>query len=219
VLGILRAEGMKSFCVLPLTTPLRRLGGLSFASRRENAFGAEDVELLGGLTNQVALAVDNVLHHEAAERAHRDLSRERDRLQLLLEVNNALVSNLEPRALFSAITSCLRRVVAHDYTSLSVYDESRGVFDMWALEFAGKGLIKEHMPIPLAGSPAGLAFSSRRPVLLGKADLEQLSGEISRLLLAEGIEAVCSVPLTVHDRCLGTLNVGRSAGASSPPPD
>jgi formate hydrogenlyase transcriptional activator len=214
VLAILRAEGMKSFCVLPLTSPLRRLGGLSFASREEDAFGEDDVELLSGLTSQVALAVDNVLHHEAAERAHHDLSRERDRLQLLLEVNNALVSNLEPRALFSAIASCMRRVVAHDYTSLSVYNEVRGAFDMWALEFAGKGLIKEHMSIPVAGSPAGLALSSRRPVRLGKADLERLPAEICRLLLAEGIEAICSVPLTVHDRCLGTLNVGRVAGGS-----
>src|SRR2546429_7744451 len=34
---ILRAEGMRSFCILPLTTPLRRLGGLSFASHDEEA--------------------------------------------------------------------------------------------------------------------------------------------------------------------------------------
>jgi formate hydrogenlyase transcriptional activator len=212
VRDILSAEGMKSLCVLPLTTPLRRLGGLSFASREEDAFGEEEVELLGVLTGQVALAVDNVLHHEAAERARQELSRERDRLRLLLEVNNALVSNLEPRALFSAIAACLRRVVAHDYTSVSVYVEARNAFDMRALEFAGKGLIKEHMVVPVEGSPAGLAFSARRAVRLDKADLERLPGEIARLLLAEGIEAMCSLPLMVHDRCLGTLNVGRQRG-------
>ena len=119
---------MRSVCVLPLTSPLRRLGGLSFASREANAFGEADVEFLRELTSQVALAVDNALHHEAAERAQRELARERDRLQLLLEVNNALVSNLEPRALFGAISARLRRVVAHDYTSLAVYDaEQQGV--------------------------------------------------------------------------------------------
>src|SRR5207247_7839873 len=92
---ILRAEGMRSFCVLPLTTPLRRLGGLSFASQDEDAFSDSDVEVPPEPTAQAALAVDNTLHHEAADRAQQELASERDRLRLLLEVNNALVSNLE----------------------------------------------------------------------------------------------------------------------------
>ena len=148
VTRILKAEGMRSFCVLPLTTPLRRLGGLSFASQDEDAFSDADVEILHELTSQVALAVDNTLHHEAAEQAQHQLAWKRDRLQLLLDVNNALVSNLDRRALFSAISACLRRVVSHDYTSLAVYDAERKAFDMWAIEFEGKGLIKEHMLVP-----------------------------------------------------------------------
>ncbi len=112
---------MRSVCVLPLTSPLRRLGGLSFASRDVNAFGETDVGFLREFTSQIAVAVDNTLHHEDMGRAQRDLERERDRLRLLLEVNNALVSSLDPRALFGAISAHLRRVVGHDYTSLAVY--------------------------------------------------------------------------------------------------
>src|SRR5438128_5854509 len=205
----LAAEGVRSFCVLPLTSPPRRLGALGLASAEEDAFADADVELLQQLTRQVALAVDNTLHHEAAQRAQQELARERDRLRLLLEVNNALVSNLEPRALFSAIATCLRRVVSHDYTSLAVYDATRNAFDMSAIEFAGKGFVKEHMSVPLDGSPAGTAFAAGRPVRLQRADLEGLSAEVARLLLAEGIQSMCCVPLTVHDRRLGTLNIGR----------
>src|SRR5207244_8221051 len=138
VCRILRAEGMRSFCILPLTTPLRRLGGLSFASQEEDAFSEADVEVLQQLTSQVALAVDNTLHHEAAQQAQQQLACQRDRLQLLLEVNNALVSNLEPRALFSAIATCLRRVVSHDYTSLAVYDTERTAFDILSLDLTRK---------------------------------------------------------------------------------
>ena len=209
---ILRAEGMRSFCILPLTTPLRRLGGLSFASQDEDAFSEADVEVLQELTSQVALAVDNTLHHEAAHRAQQELARKRDRLQLLLEVNNALVSNLDRRALFSAISNCLRRVVAHDYTSLAVYNGERNAFDMWAIEFAGKGLIKEHMFVPVEGSPAGRAFTTGEPVRFGRADLAALDSDVGRLLLAEGIQSMCCVPLTVHDRRLGTLSIGRVGG-------
>src|SRR5438874_905643 len=212
VTGILRGEGMRSSCTVPLTSPLRRLGSLIFASLEEGAFAPPDVEFLRQLAAQVALAVDNVLHHEAAQHAQRTLAQERDRLQLLLEVNNALVSNLEPRALFSAIAKCARRLVAHDYTSLAVYDPRRAAFDMWAIEFAGKGLIKEHMSVPLEGSPAGTAFAAGKAVRFQRADLAALTADVAGLLLAEGIESVCSVPLTVHDRRLGTLNVGRLGG-------
>jgi formate hydrogenlyase transcriptional activator len=212
LIRVLRAESMRSFCILPLTTPLRRLGGLSFASRDEDAFSDTDVEVLQELTNQVALAVDNTLHHEAALRAQQQLACERDHLQLLLEVNNALVSNLEPRALFSAISSCLRRVVAHDYTSLAVYDGERNAFDMWAIEFAGKGLIREHMFVPVEGSPAGKAFTAGTPARFERADLAALDSDVGRALLAEGIQSMCSAPLTVRDRRLGTLSIGRLGG-------
>src|SRR5437867_6215515 len=212
VTRILRAEGMRSFCVLPLTTPLRRLGGLSFASQDEDAFSDLDVEILQELTNQVALAVDNTLHHEAAHRAQQELASERDRLRLLLEVNNTLVSNLEPRALFSAIAACLRRVVAHDYTSLAVYERERNAFDMWALEFAGKGLIKEHMFVPVEGSPAGKAFTAGEPARFERADFAALASGVGRVLLAEGVPSMCRLPRTVPDRPLGTLSIRRLGG-------
>ena len=212
VCRILRAEGMRSFCVLPLTTPLSRLGGLSFASQDEDAFSEADVEVLQEVTTQVALAVDNTLHHEAAHRAQQQLAHERDRLRLLLEVNNALVSNLDRRALFSAISTCLRRVVSHDYTSLAVYNGERNAFDMWAIESTGKGLIKEHMFVPVEGSPAGRAFTTGQPARFGRADLAALDSDIGRLLLAEGLQSMCSVPLAVHDRRLGSLSIGRLGG-------
>ncbi|OLB63800.1 MAG: hypothetical protein AUH96_10425 [Nitrospirae bacterium 13_2_20CM_2_61_4] len=161
------------------------------------------------LTSQVALAVDNTLHHEAAEQAQHQLAWKRDRLQLLLDVNNALVSNLDRRALFSAISACLRRVVSHDYTSLAVYDADRKAFDMWAIEFEGKGLIKEHMLVPVAGSPAGVAFTTGEPRRVERADLVAFESEVGAALLAEGIQSMCTVPLTVHDRRLGTLSIGR----------
>jgi formate hydrogenlyase transcriptional activator len=212
VLEILRAEGMRSACVLPLTSPLRRLGGLSFASRTDRAFASADLVFLQEIADQVALAVDNTLHHEAADRAQEELAHERDRLRLLLEVNNALVSNLEPRALFSAIAAHLRRVVAHDYTSVALYQPDRHELDMWAIEFAGKGLIREHMAIQVDGTPAGAAFTAGKAMRFDAAALAGFSAPSVPLLIAEGIQGMCCVPITVHDRRLGTLSLGRLSG-------
>src|SRR5207302_10567433 len=113
-----------------------------------------------------------------------------------------LVSNLEHRALFSALASCVRRVVAHDYTSLAVYDAERNAFDMWAIEFAGKGLIKEHMLVPVEGSPAGVAFTACEPKRVERADLAALGSDVAHALRAAGIQPPWSVPRTVHDRRL-----------------
>jgi formate hydrogenlyase transcriptional activator len=212
VMQILRDEGMRSACVLPLTSPLRRLGGLSIASRSENAFSDPEIAFLLQLANQIALAVDNALHHEAAEQAQHDLRHERDRLQLLLDVNNALASTLDRRALFSAVSACLRRVVTHEYTSLAVYDATQNALDVWAIEFAVKGLIREHTLVPIDGSPAGMAFSAGKPMRFSRRDLESMTAEIVTLLRAQGIDSVCSAPMTIRDRRLGTLTIGRSGG-------
>src|SRR5438067_5285273 len=83
---------------------------------------------------------------------------------------------------------------------------------MWAIEFAGKGLIKEHMSVPLEGSPAGTAFAAGKAVRFQRADLAALTADVAGLLLAEGIQSMCSIPLTVHDRRLGTLSVARLGG-------
>jgi formate hydrogenlyase transcriptional activator len=212
VLDILRSEGMRSHCAVPLTSPLRRLGGLGFTSPHPEAFEPADVEFLQQLAGQVALAVDNALHNEAEQHAQQALARERDRLELLLEVNNALVSNLEPRALFAAIAACLRRVVSHEYTSLAVYSAPRREFDLWAVEFTGTQLVNEQTTVPLESSPAGTAFSAGKAVRFVRRDLEELSADVAGLLLAQGIQSMCCVPLAVHDRQLGVLSLGRLGG-------
>jgi formate hydrogenlyase transcriptional activator len=208
----MRGWGMRSYCAIPLTSPLRRLGALGFASAKENAFEPDTVSFLERLTSQVALAVDNTLHHEAAERAQQELARERDRLRLLLEVNNTLVSNLELRPLFSAIIGTLRKLIPHELTTLVIWDEERKVMDLRALEFAGTSLFTEGMSVPPEVTPSGIAFAAGKPMRFARADLERLSHEFVTRLLAEGVQSMCCVPLTVRDHRLGTLNVGRLSG-------
>jgi GAF domain-containing protein len=97
---------------------VRRLGALGFKSRETDAFHHVDHEFLQELTDEVALAVDNALHQDSAEEAERCLRQERDRLGMLLEINNALVSNFDPTALVDDIAACLRRRGAHFAASM-----------------------------------------------------------------------------------------------------
>ncbi len=83
------------------------------------------LDFMRQVSAQVAVAVDNTLNFEKAEKYQRQLARERDRLQVLLEITNALVSELDIRELFPSITACLRRVMPSEYSSLALLDERR----------------------------------------------------------------------------------------------
>ena len=205
----LRAHGVKSFCTLPLITAQRQVGALGFGSIHANAFADADLEFMQRVAGQVAVALDNALNFASAQSYQQQLTRERDRLQVLLEVNNAVVSCLDTRQLFDAISSCLRGLLKHEYTSLALYDPAINQLRLTALDFpTGKGLIQEEMLLPVEGTPAGKTFTERKPILLNRRDLEQFQQEVRQRLLGEGMKSFCCLPLTTRARVLGTLNLG-----------
>ena len=137
------------------------------------------------------------------------LELERGRLRLLLEVNNAVVSNIELRPLFAAITASLRKVIQHEYTSLALYDADSRRLRLHVLDFPeGKGFIQEGMQAPIDDSPGGLAFTARKPVLVNAEDLERFHSPFVKQLIAEGARSACCLPLITPSRILGTLNLG-----------
>ena len=209
VIALMRHAGVHSFCGLPLTTAHRRLGTLGFGSKREYAYGDPELEFMSQVAAQVAVAVDNAVNYQNAQDYQRQLARERDRLQVLLDITNALVSSLEPRELFSTIASALRRAIQHEYTSLALLEPGTNIFRLRALETpgGGKAPVEQDTKISLEGSPAGRAIATRQPLLLNRVELEQFPTEVSRWLLAEGIHSVVCVPLISRNRVLGTLNV------------
>jgi formate hydrogenlyase transcriptional activator len=209
IISMMKADGVRSFCALPLTTPLRRLGALGFGSGRLNAYSTEDVEFMRYVVRQVAVAVDNVLHHQAAEAYQQRLRREHDRLSLLFDINQSLVSTLDQSELFRTISSQCRRAMQCDYVSLSLPDGESGGLRFCGLDFPrGKGLLQEEKLLPLEGSPSGQAFLAGKPVALDTHGMSQLDPAIN-LAVAEGIKAGCFLPLISRNRVLGTLNIGR----------
>jgi hypothetical protein len=78
-------EQMRSACILPLTSPARQTRRPGRRQPRGQCLSAGAHRISPELASLIALAVDNALHHEDAERAQRQLTRPR-RLRLLLEV-------------------------------------------------------------------------------------------------------------------------------------
>ena len=208
LLQTLRENGVRSVCSLALTTAQRRLGVMSFGRGTPHTHSETEVAFLQQVARQVAVAVDNVLNFESAQAYQRQLARERDRLRVLLEVNNAVVSKLDLHALLNAISASLRRVIHHEYTSLALFDPVTNQMRMLALDFPqGKGLIREEMVVPLDGSMTGKAFRMRQPLVLDRLAMEDFDSRTSHLMRAEGVRSVVCMPLITHDRALGTLSL------------
>ena len=208
LLQTLRENGVRSVCSLALTTAQRRLGVMSFGRGTPHTHTESEVAFLQQVARQVAVAVDNALNFESAQAYQRQLARERDRLRVLLEVNNAMVSKLDLHALLNAISASLRRVIHHEYTSLALYEPATNQMRMLALDFPqGKGLIREEMIVPLDGSMSGKAFRMRQPLVLDRADMEEFNSPTSHLMRGEGVRSVVCTPLITHDRALGTLSL------------
>jgi formate hydrogenlyase transcriptional activator len=202
-------RGVQSLCVVPATTALRKLGALAFGSRMQAAYSETDVIFLHQVARQVAVAVDNALNFEQAQSAQQQLAREHHISRLLLDVNNAVISKLDLHELFAAITACLHRVMQFAYISLALYDRESKQLRIHALDFPqGRGLMHENILVPLETAPAGVAFTSQKPFLVRSIDTERFPSEVARLLLAEGIRSICSVPMISHDQALGTITVG-----------
>jgi formate hydrogenlyase transcriptional activator len=208
LLQILRENGVKSVCSLPLTTAQRRLGVMSFGRSTPHLHSEGEIAFLQQVARQVAVAVDNTLNFESAQAYQRQLARERDRLRVLLEVNNAVVSKLNLHDLLNAISASLRRVIHHEYTSLALYEPATNKMRMMALDFPqGRGLIREEMRVPLEGSITGKAFRSRAPIVLDRAAMDEFDSPTSRLLKDEGVRSVVCMPLLTRDRVLGTISL------------
>jgi formate hydrogenlyase transcriptional activator len=220
----LRENEVQSYCTVPLTSALRRLGAMSFGSLRRRIYQEAEISFMRQVARQVAVAVDNVLHDESARSAQEQLTRERDRMRLLLEVNNAVVSHLNLDDLFTAVSACLRKVIQHDSSGLVLCDQETGWFRVHVLHFAKNESFIEEGRIESDGcmkSPAAIAVSTRKPAVFGEEDLKTMAAEspCAQYFLDEGVKAFCSVPLLSHDRALGALTVTRCGEETFGPKD
>ena len=129
-----------------------------------------------------------------------------DRYRLLLEITNAIMSNLTRETLFHAIVESLRRVISFDRAMLPLYDAERDVFTTFALEgppLPGHAHDVE-TEIGRRGTAAGWVLDERRPLL--KRDLETEKGlPIEAMLLAAGVRSYVTIPLVARDRTVGAL--------------
>src|SRR6266403_4188230 len=133
-----------SICALPLTTAHRKLGAITFGSKQVDTYSPSEGRFVSQVAGYIALAFDDALNLAELRQTSEELQSKNDRLQLLLDVTNQVVSNLELRDLLRAISHDVRRVMQCDYAGLSLPDGESEQLRVYALDFPeGKGFLRE----------------------------------------------------------------------------
>ena len=92
--------------------------------------------------------IDDALNFEAAQR-------EQERLALLLDLTNTLVSQRELRDLLRTLVASVRQVMHCDVAAVGLPDAAGEQMRVYALDHPGsKGFLQEEALVPLAGSLA-----------------------------------------------------------------
>jgi formate hydrogenlyase transcriptional activator len=141
------------------------------------------------------------------------LQRERDQLELLLDVTNAVVTQLDTRALFAAVAPALRRFCSADVAAIALYDPEAGVLRHHVCD-APEGFCREperpkSAVRTLTGSGSGVVFTTGQPRIFSLMELQSFPE--SAFILERGIRSACSVPLATAQGILGTLDLGAFA--------
>jgi formate hydrogenlyase transcriptional activator len=206
------AEGLDAHCLIPLVSHSRSVGLLILARKGQNLFTSEDVDFLTRASGQIAIAIENA-------RAFQELSGLGDRLQLLLNLTTRITSSLDLREVLRATAANIREVVQADAVTVSLHDAAPDKFRVLAVDFPhGKGVIKEELLLPLS-SEAKRAMDTLKPIVFDPRERDERPPEPYDVAAAEGLKAVCSIPLVDRGRALGILSILRTSETPFTPQD
>jgi formate hydrogenlyase transcriptional activator len=129
------------------------------------------------------------------------------RLRILLQVNNSIITKLSQGDLLLAVCAALQGVLPFNRSAITLYIPERDTLrifaqnDDHASEFFSVG-----RELDRSDSHAGWAFDHQQPLIRRNLDKEKESST-ERLLAEQGVRSICVAPLIVAGKSIGTLNL------------
>jgi len=142
------------------------------------------------------------------KQAQAALQKSEERNRTLLKINNAIITNLTPEALFRSAYEAIRRVVSFDRAAFLLYQPETKTLKLLSMDSGAESeffqLGKEYDLQETRIS--AWVLNHQRAVLRGDLEKEQRSPG-DRHLVAEGIRSYCVVPLVAMGNSIGTFTV------------
>jgi formate hydrogenlyase transcriptional activator len=197
----------RSTYIFPVSTSREQYGVLVVTKDRGQEFLPEDVELLRSLASHVAVALECALARDRAEQYQRELAGERDRLRLVLEINNE-VSKLDINEVLRSASTSIRSYFGCDFATFWLLEEETGQLQkLWHDYPGGKGLVAD---VAFADPTAADLERLRRhkAEIWSLEDIDKLPRRLGDPLKAESIRSLAVASLATEGRLLGLLVMG-----------
>ena len=201
-------EGILSSYIFPVSSSRKKLGVLIFGAIDRERYSSADVELMNSVVAHVSISLEGALALDAAETYRQELERERDRLKLLLEINNHIITHLDVIELFRAASISIREFFKNAFTGFWLLDETSQQLQCTTLDFPESRGFVENIPAPKLTEADLERMRLQGPMLLNHREIEALPDFVLQPLHSESIVCIASVPLTGSASPLGVISLG-----------
>jgi formate hydrogenlyase transcriptional activator len=191
----LRRQGVRSYTVLPMSTPANRFGALGLGKKIPEAFTQDELEFVSRVAKLGALALEK----DAAVRACAEQ-------QSLVTISRELSCTLDTEKLVPAILSSLRSITRYERTILSLLSEDEKTVHRYGEAQEWERYLNNGTTIPLDQSLSMKTVQTRETSFFIAGELLAMRDPLAKAMYEAGVRSVCCVPLIAGNRIWGTLN-------------
>jgi formate hydrogenlyase transcriptional activator len=196
-----------SYLGVPLVDSRRSIvGHLVVMDDRPMAPDALHVSVMETFAARAGAELERVRTHDALATAHAELERRSKELRVLLDVNRAVGRHLERDALFGALARCLRRVFETDRFGIELPIEGNRLQGHLLTPHALEERPTRVKVLPADGTACGWVLDQGTWLVAAtRAELRDRFPRTFEVMTAEGMEALCAIPLTSAGRARSVL--------------
>jgi formate hydrogenlyase transcriptional activator len=184
------------------------LGTFGMLSREVRSPDRAELQLIENASHIAGVAIEGHIKEQ-------ELQRERDRLRLLLEITNSMISKLDLRSLVEVLSKSLLSVTQCDFCALLLPDTDSGQLRITTLyNPEARGSLCDGTLIPVHGSSCDKAFRTGKTQHFHsfeevRDDPEYFGSSAGRpfyqRVMAEGLVSGCDLPLVGRSGVVGVL--------------
>ena len=199
----------ESMLIVPMLYEGRALGVIVLSQLGFNRFSPDDLQTMSIFAGYAAQAMANAGTYETLVAQSAELGRRAESQRRLLEINERLLTTLDPSGVLETIADGLRDVVAYDNLSIYRTDTARSVMIPVLTRERHAEEVSRYI-IPFGSGLMGWAVQHGQPILANDALNDGRALQIPGT--PADLEAVTVVPLLAEGTAIGCLNVSRVGG-------